>query len=69
MKWSMLSLGAAVILLLLADALAFHDFFEPHTVRDWMVLAGSVLAVVSLAGGTARLLHDRSPQQGGRPGQ
>ena len=61
MKWSMLSLGAAVILLLLADVLAFHDFFEPHTVRDWMVLAGSVLAVVSLAGGTARLLHDRSP--------
>ena len=69
MKLSMLSLGAAVILLLLADALAFHDFFEPHTVRDWMVLAGSVLAVVSLAAGSARLLHDRSAQQGGRPGQ
>ncbi len=69
MKWSMLSLGAAVILLLLADFLAFHDFFEPHTVRDWMVLAGSVLAVVSLAGETARLLHDRSRQQGARPGQ
>ena len=61
--------AAAVILLLLADVLAFHDFFEPHTARDWMVLAGSVLAVVSLAGGTARLLRDRSPQPGGRPGQ
>lgn len=30
MKWSMLSLAAAVILLLLADVLAFHDLFEPH---------------------------------------
>ena len=56
MKWSMLSLAASVILLLLADVLAFHDVFEPHTVRDWMVLAASVLAVVSLAGGSARLI-------------
>ena len=56
MKWSMLSLAASVILLLLADALAFHDVFEPHTVRDWMVLAASVLAIVSLAAGSARLL-------------
>jgi hypothetical protein len=69
MKWPMLSLGAAVFLLLLADLLAFHDFLEPHTVRDWMVLAASVLAVGSLVGGSARLLHDRSAQLGGRPGQ
>jgi hypothetical protein len=56
MKWSMVSLAAAVILLLLADLLAFHDLFEPHTVRDWLMLAATVLAVVGLAGGSTRLL-------------
>lgn len=55
MKWSMVSLAAAVVLLLLADFLAFHDLFEPHTVRDWMVLVASALAVVGLAGGSAGL--------------
>lgn len=48
MKWSMLSLAAAVVLLLLADLLAFHDLAEPHTIRDWLMLAGSALAVVGL---------------------
>ncbi len=55
MKWSMLSLATAVILLLLADVLAFHDLFEPHTVRDWLMLAGSALVVIGLVGGSARL--------------
>lgn len=55
MKWSMLSLAAAVILLLLADVLAFHDLFEPHTVRDWLMLAGSALVVVGLVGRSTRL--------------
>lgn len=50
MKWTTASLTAAVILLLLADLLAFHDLLEPHTVRDWLMLAGSALAVVALAG-------------------
>ena len=50
MKWSFAVLAAAVILLLLADLLAFHDLFEPHTVRDWMVLVASGLAVVGLIG-------------------
>ena len=45
MKWSMLSLATAAILLLLADALAFHDLIEPHTVRDWMMLVASVLVL------------------------
>lgn len=49
MKSSLLLLVAAVALLLLADALAFHDLFESHTVRDWMMLAGSALAAISLA--------------------
>ena len=57
MKWSMVSLAAAVVLLLLADLLAFHDLFEPHTVRDWMMLAASALALAALAGGSASLLR------------
>ena len=57
MKVSMLSLAAAVILLLLADFLAFHDVLEPHTVRDWMVLAASALAVVGLVVGSASLIR------------
>lgn len=55
MKWSTFSLASAVMLLLLADFLAFHDLFEPHTVRDWMVLLASALAVVGFAGGPAGL--------------
>jgi hypothetical protein len=51
----MVSLAAAVVLLLLADLLAFHDLFEPHTVRDWLMLAATALAVVGLAGTWARL--------------
>ena len=54
MKWSMVALVAAVVLLLLADALAFHDLFEPHTARDWLMLAASVLALAALVGGSAR---------------
>jgi drug/metabolite transporter (DMT)-like permease len=50
MRWSQLALGAALILLLLADLLAFHDLFEPHSVRDWMMLAATALAVLGLAG-------------------
>jgi hypothetical protein len=50
MRWSILALGGAVILLLLADALAFHDLFEPHTVRDWLMLGGTALVVVGLVG-------------------
>jgi hypothetical protein len=50
MKWSLLALGATVVLLLLADFLAFHDLFEPHTGTEWLVLAASVLAIVAFAG-------------------
>ena len=61
MKWSMLSLATAAILLLLADALAFHDLIEPHTVRDWMMLVASVLVLAGLVGtSTSRLAMSRA---------
>jgi hypothetical protein len=34
---------AAALLLLIVNWLAFHDLGEPHTVRDWLVLAASLL--------------------------
>jgi hypothetical protein len=57
MKWWIVSLAAAVVLLVFADMLAFHDLFETHTVRDWIMLAASVLAVAALVGGSARMLR------------
>jgi len=51
------SLAAVVVLLLLADTLEFHDLFEPHTVRDWMMLAASVLAMAALVGVSARMFR------------
>ena len=50
MKLWMSFVAVAVILLLLADLLAFHDLFEPHTARDWLMLAASGLLVVGLVG-------------------
>jgi hypothetical protein len=52
-----LALGATVVLLLLADFLAFHDLFELHTAKDWLVLAATVLAVVCLSGESASWLR------------
>ena len=57
MRWSIVALGAVVALLLLADFLAFHDLFEPHTGTEWIVLAASILAVVALAGETVTRLR------------
>jgi protein-S-isoprenylcysteine O-methyltransferase Ste14 len=50
MRQSTLVLVAALALLLVADVLAFHDLFEPHSFRDWLMLAGTVLVAVGLAG-------------------
>jgi hypothetical protein len=33
----------ASLLLLAVNWLAFHDFREPHTVRDWLTLVATVL--------------------------
>ena len=49
MRWLTVALGATVVLLLFADFLSFHDLFEPHTAKDWLVLVASVLAVGCLA--------------------
>jgi len=57
MRWTMLALGATVVLLLLADFLAFHDLFEPHTGTEWVVLAASVLAIVAFAGASMTRLR------------
>ena len=54
MKWSIYSLIGAVILLAVADFLAFHDLFEPHTVRDWLMLVASGLVVAGLSGRSVR---------------
>jgi hypothetical protein len=55
MRWSTISLAAAAVLLLIADALAFHDLLEPHSVREWLVLVASGLVVVGLVGRSGRL--------------
>ena len=49
MKWEWLLLITVVVLLALVDLLTFHDVFEPHSARDWMVLAASILAFTYVA--------------------
>jgi hypothetical protein len=62
MRSPILWLAAGVILLLLADALAFHDLFEPHTIRDWMMLLASGLVVVGLTRELALARTTRRPR-------
>lgn len=40
---------AASFLLLVVDWLAFHDFREVHTVRDWLMLTASLLVFIQFA--------------------
>lgn len=40
---------AAGLLLLVVNWLAFHDLYEAHTVRDWLMLLASVLVLVQFA--------------------
>lgn len=39
----------ASLLLLIVNWLAFHDIFEAHTVRDWLMLLASVLVLAKFA--------------------
>jgi hypothetical protein len=55
MRWPVPVIGATVVLLLLADFLAFHDLLEAHAVRDWMVLVATGLAVIALVGESMRM--------------
>ena len=40
---------AASFLLLAVNWLAFHDFREPHSLRDWLMLAASILVFIQFA--------------------
>ena len=40
---------AASLLLVAVNWLAFHDFREPHTVRDWLMLVASILVLLKFA--------------------
>lgn len=40
---------ATSLLLLAVNWLAFHDFREPHTVRDWLMLTASLLVFLKFA--------------------
>lgn len=40
---------AASFLLFVVNWLAFHDFREAHTVRDWLMLVASMLALIQFA--------------------
>ncbi len=45
---NLLIVGASV-LLLFVNWLAFHDFREAHTVRDWLMLIASALVLFQFA--------------------
>jgi len=40
---------AMVLALVVVDWLTFHDIFEPHTVRDYLTLAASILVFAHIA--------------------
>jgi hypothetical protein len=44
-----LTLGAATLCLLVVDWFTFHDFREPHTVRDYLTLVASILVFFCFA--------------------
>ncbi|HET9803722.1 MAG TPA: hypothetical protein VFP96_10825 [Candidatus Acidoferrum sp.] len=46
LKTDKLLMVGAGLLLLIVDWLAFHDFREAHTVRDWLMLAASALIFI-----------------------
>lgn len=40
---------AASLLLLFVNWLAFHDFREAHSMRDWLMLVASILVFIQFA--------------------
>lgn len=41
----------ASLLLLFVNWLAFHDFREAHTMRDWLTLLASIVVLLQFASG------------------
>lgn len=39
----------ASLLLLFVNWLAFHDLWETHTIRDWLMLIASILVLIKFA--------------------
>ena len=39
----------ATLLLVAVNWLAFHDYLEAHTMRDWLTLLASVLVLIQFA--------------------
>jgi hypothetical protein len=49
LSFNNLLLLLASLLLLFVNWLAFHDFHEAHTVRDWLMLTASVIVLLKFA--------------------
>jgi branched-subunit amino acid ABC-type transport system permease component len=48
-KRDVLLMAVAAFLLLAVNRLAFHDYREAHTVRDWLTLLASLLVFAQFA--------------------
>ena len=48
-KRDILLMAVAAFLLLVVNWLAFHDYREAHTVRDWLTLLASLLVLGAFA--------------------
>ena len=49
LKSDYLLISIASLLLIAVNWLAFHDFREPHSARDWLMLFASVLVFIHFA--------------------
>jgi hypothetical protein len=50
MKENKIAMWIIVLILLIVDWLTFHDFMEPHTIRDWLTLFASILVFTYFVG-------------------
>ena len=53
-----------ILLLLAVDWLTFHDLFEPHTVRDYLTLAASLLVFLYIGLDVLRRDNSTVPRSG-----
>jgi hypothetical protein len=65
-RFDYLLVGIASLLLMAVNWLAFHDFLEAHTTRDWLMLFASVLVFIHFAR-VLRRLHPRRVAGRGQP--